>query len=186
MKAGRLSRERIERLNRVGFVWHRLNRSWEAMFTALGKYKEACSNLEVSPKKNLALSRWMGRQRQARRRGKLSKERTLQLKKLGFVWDALADRWEERFAELVAYKRAHGHCEIPTAWAENQALAKWVVNQRVFRKRGKLSLERISRLNSIGFQWKGRRQNHRSEADKAHSTEKEGAQLAARLSRAMS
>ena len=101
-----------------------------------------------------------------------------------FVCDALADRWEERFAELVAYKRAHGHCEIPTAWAENQALAKWVVNQRVFRKRGNLSPERISRLNSIDFQWKGRRQNHRNEADKR--TEKERARLAARLSRAMS
>jgi Helicase associated domain. len=78
------------------------------------------------------------------------------LEKLGFGWDALADRWEERFAELVAYKRVHGHCAIPTAWAENRALAKWVVNQRVFRNSGKLSLKRIAQLNSIGFQWKGR------------------------------
>src|SRR5439155_18552747 len=122
-------------------------------FTALRKYKEACGNLEISPKENLALSRWMDRQRQARRREKLSRERTLQLEKLGFVWDALADRWEDRFAELVAYKRAHGHCDIPTAWVENRALAKWVVNQRVLWKRGKLSLKRISRLNSIGLQW---------------------------------
>jgi Helicase associated domain len=114
MKAGRLSKERIERLNRVGFVWHRLNHSWEAMLTALGKHKGTYGNLEVSPKENPALSRWMDRQRQAKRRGKLSRERTLQLDRLGFVWDALADRWGERFAELVAYKRVHGECQLPT------------------------------------------------------------------------
>jgi hypothetical protein len=155
-KAGRLAKDRIDRLNEVGFVWHQLDHSWEGMLAALAKYKEAYGNLKVSPKENPALSRWMDRQRQARRRGKLSRERTSQLKKLGFVWDALADRWEERFVELAAYKRAHGDCAIPTAWVENPALAKWVVNQRVLWKRGKLSLKRISRLNSIGFQWKGR------------------------------
>ena len=152
-KAGRLAKDRIDRLNEVGFVWHRLNHSWEGMFSALVKYKGSCGNLEVPPKENPALSRWIDRQRQARRRGKLSRERTLRLERLGFVWDALADRWEERFAELVAYKCDHGHCAIPAAWVEDRALAKWVVNQRVFRKRGKLSLKRISRLNSIGFQW---------------------------------
>jgi Helicase associated domain len=127
------------------------------MFTALENYKESCGNLEVSPRENPALSRWINRQREARRKRKLSRERSLQLEKLGFAWNAQADCWEERFAELVAYKRIHGHCAIPTAWAENQALAKWVVNQRVFRNSGKLSLKRISRLNSIGFEWKGRR-----------------------------
>jgi len=105
MKAGRLAKDRVEQLNRVGFVWDRLNHSWERMLTTLGTYKEANGNLEVSPKENPALSRWMDRQRQARTRGKLSRQRTLQLEKLGFVWDALADRWEERFAELVAYQR---------------------------------------------------------------------------------
>ena len=128
------------------------------MFSALVKYKESCGNLEVPPKENPALSRWMDRQRQARRRGKLTKERTLQLKKLGFVWDALANRWEERFAELVVYKRAHGHCAIPTAWAEKRALAHWVVTQRIFKKSGKLSSKRISQLDSIGFQWQVKRQ----------------------------
>src|SRR5205814_10122714 len=118
-------------------------------------------NLEVPPKENPALSRWMDRQRQARRRGKLSGTRTLQLENLGFGWDVIADRWEERFAELVVYKHAHGHCAIPTAWAENRALAHWVVNQRVFRKSGKLNSKRISRLDSIGFQWRGRRQKSR-------------------------
>jgi len=47
-KAGRLAKDRIDRLNQVGFVWDRLDHSWEGMFSALVKYKESCGKLRSS------------------------------------------------------------------------------------------------------------------------------------------
>ena len=34
--------------------------------------------------------------------------------------------WEKRFAELCGFKRAHGHCEVPQSYADNNSLGTWV------------------------------------------------------------
>ncbi len=34
--------------------------------------------------------------------------------------------WEKRFAELCEFKRAHGHCEVPQNYADNNSLGTWV------------------------------------------------------------
>ena len=34
--------------------------------------------------------------------------------------------WEKRFAELCGFKRAHGHCEVPQNYADNNSLGTWV------------------------------------------------------------
>ena len=34
--------------------------------------------------------------------------------------------WEKRFTELVGFKRAHGHCEVPQNYSENPSLGTWV------------------------------------------------------------
>ena len=34
--------------------------------------------------------------------------------------------WERRFSELVDFKRAHGHCEVPQNYSENCSLGTWV------------------------------------------------------------
>jgi hypothetical protein len=62
-------------------------------------------------------------------------------------WYEIADRlmedveWEQRFAELKAYKEAHGDCNVPALWPENPQLASWVSNQRTAYSKNKLSEE---------------------------------------------
>ncbi len=34
--------------------------------------------------------------------------------------------WEKRYAELCEFKRAHGHCEVPQNYADNNSLGTWV------------------------------------------------------------
>ena len=58
--------------------------------------------------------------------------------------------WETRFNELVQYKAKHGDCNVPRSQGQ---LGKWVNNQRTIYKKGKLSQDRIDRLNGIGFDW---------------------------------
>lgn len=59
--------------------------------------------------------------------------------------------WDERFGELLAYKAEHGDTNVPLRYGTN--LGAWVVNQRIVRKKGTLSPERIKRLDEIDFIW---------------------------------
>ena len=77
------------------------------------------------------------------------------LNSLGFVWDIPDGFWEERFSELVQYKQYVGDTLVPVKWPENLELGAWVANQRVRKKQGTLSEDRISRLNEIDFHWAG-------------------------------
>ncbi len=64
-----------------------------------------------------------------------------------------SDRWEQRFADLLAFKAAHGHCNVPSSYREDPSLAVWVFNCRRQRKQGSLDADRIERLDAIGFAW---------------------------------
>jgi hypothetical protein len=79
-------------------------------------------------------------------------ERLKRLNGLGFVWDALAQQWEENFQALKAYKKEFGDCLV------NQQkvylglnLGLWLNRQR--SKKDELPLERIQRLDNLGFVW---------------------------------
>ena len=61
--------------------------------------------------------------------------------------------WEERLEKLKEYKAVHGNCRVPYKYKENLSLGSWVIRQRHKFKAGKLSDERISDLNTIGFEW---------------------------------
>ncbi len=67
--------------------------------------------------------------------------------------DSLADTWEERYGELIAFKERFGHLDVPAKWHENLQLGAWVSTQRVSRKRGMLRNDRIRRLEEINFVW---------------------------------
>lgn len=70
--------------------------------------------------------------------------------------------FQERFDELIEYKREHGHCNVPRRYGPDKSLGVWCNNIRYsFRQLqgGKhphnfISEEDIRRLDEIGFQWK--------------------------------
>ncbi|KAL3795510.1 hypothetical protein ACHAWO_007304 [Cyclotella atomus] len=62
--------------------------------------------------------------------------------------------WGRRYGQLVEFKEAHGHCNVPQRYAANVELGRWVKDQRTFKVKGKLNQERIELLEEIGFQWK--------------------------------
>ena len=55
------------------------------------------------------------------------------------------------FTDLVRYKEMHGDCTVPHKWPENLQLSNWVGTQRT--KRDRLTEERRSRLEALGFDW---------------------------------
>jgi hypothetical protein len=169
-RAGRLSRKRVRRLNQIGFDWASRGRSaefrdstdwnamWERMFSSLQKFKKRYGHCRVppGPPGNPKLSRWVPAQRKLKRKGLLKKDRQRRLQALGFDWQAgfyAKLRWERSFQRLLEFHRRFGHSHVPAEWAENRALADWVVKTRMLKRKGRLSAGKVRRLNEIGFVW---------------------------------
>ncbi len=128
---------------------------WDAMFAALVKYRRWHGDCRVPPgwSVNPELAKWVRLQRKAQRVQRLRPDRFRRLQQLGFVWHCVKDQWEQRFAELEAFKSRHGHCSVPRDWRENPRLGTWVHNQRMRKRCGEVGPERIRRLEAVGFDW---------------------------------
>jgi len=169
-RAGRLSRKRVRRLNQIGFDWVSRGRSvefrdstdwdmmWARMFSSLQKFKIRYGHCWVpaGPPGNPELNRWVSAQRKLKRKGLLKKDRQRQLQSLGFDWKAgsyAKRRWERSFQRLQEFYHRFGHSHVPAEWSENRALADWVVKTRFLKRKGRLSADKVRRLNRIGFVW---------------------------------
>ena len=154
-KRGTLSADCISQLDAIGFVWDLRDALWEEMYAALVAYRRKHGDCDVprGDLKNQRLGTWVLGQRQARKAGRLSKNHLVRLDAVGFSWRPHDSAWKEMYAALVAYKRKHGDCNVPTIHPKHQRLSEWVQNQRRSRKRGTLSADRISQLDAIGFVW---------------------------------
>ncbi|MDB9752602.1 helicase associated domain-containing protein [Oceanospirillaceae bacterium] len=62
------------------------------------------------------LGSWISLQR--KEEAKLTSEQIKRLDELKFDWAPLEDRWEMAFEHLVAYKKKHGHCEVPKSFIQ--------------------------------------------------------------------
>jgi len=84
----------------------------------------------------------------------MSDEEMRLLDLLGLTWKSRdVGTWEDRLAEVVAFKAKNGHCEIPLKYRENPKLGRFVNAMRSQRNSGRLSPERIEKLDAIGFVW---------------------------------
>jgi hypothetical protein len=69
------------------------------------------------------------------------------------------DRWIERYQDLAAYYKEHGHCNLPYTYQEDPGLVHWIKRQRhqhkriKLGKRSNLTQDRIQLLDMIGFNW---------------------------------
>ena len=87
-------------------------------------------------------------------------------KKRARTGKTVEQRWNQQFEALSEFVKEHGHARVPFAWEPNPALGKWVQNQRAAYRsetarkdgrdpstRGRMTLDRVARLDSVGFDW---------------------------------
>ncbi|MEQ1933721.1 MAG: helicase associated domain-containing protein, partial [Fimbriimonadaceae bacterium] len=146
---GEITEERVQRLNEVGFIWDAHESRWDELFRLLCAYKQAHGHLNI-PTSQTGLGSWVHIQRRAKRNGKLSEEKIQRLDEVGFAWELIDSRWEEKYNELVAYGAKHGNLSVP---ASSTVLRNWVSKQRTSKREGELSKERVQLLDKIGFDW---------------------------------
>jgi hypothetical protein len=161
--------ERALKLNDIGFEWSlsAYKDEWDERFEQLKDFQKEHGHCRVpgigdkdSATRPLAL--WVSRQRfQSTRLLPYKKEeRTQKLKDIGFEWSlpAYKDEWDERFEQLKAFQKEHGHCRVPGRRDKDSAtkpLALWVARQRLqsTRLQPYKKEERTQKLNDIGFEW---------------------------------
>jgi superfamily II DNA or RNA helicase len=155
---GKISADRVERLESVGFEWDPLNADWEFNFSKLALFKSQFGHCRVPRryKADSRLARWVEVQRVLHSKRKLTPERESKLKLLGFEMDPVGINWELSFSKLTDFKSQYGHCRVPQQYKPDPQLGKWVSHQRGFYSKGKLSQERIAKLENLGFEWKAR------------------------------
>lgn len=70
-----------------------------------------------------------------------------------------AEQWNQKIADLVEFRRIHGHCSVPYDYPPNPTLARWVKRQRYQYKlfnegqASAMTARRIQALEKIGFVW---------------------------------
>ena len=126
---GRLTEDRIRRLNDLGFVWS-LRDDWTKHYDELKEFKKQNGHCNVPARYalNRRLGIWVSAQRQQYKQMQsvppvlggprvtpLTKERIDLLDGLGFTWtirsrDSLGESWNQRLQELRDYKAVHGNC----------------------------------------------------------------------------
>lgn len=65
--------------------------------------------------------------------------------------------WETQYNNLVSYRKENGNCLVARRDKNHKQLGAWVAKQRGEKKQGKLSRERIEKLNEIDFVWVARK-----------------------------
>jgi hypothetical protein len=174
-KADKLSPEKIQRLDDIGFVWvlsqrRKLDKDdsaldpdeaqWMKRFEELLEYvqEHGNPNLPKEYKENPSLEAWVHHQRQLRKARKQTSKHVKLLNGIGFVWETdddepVDDTWLQQFGQLLKYVKQHGNAQVPLYCKDNILLGVWVGKQRQEYKANTLGSELIEKLNEIGFVW---------------------------------
>ena len=114
------------------------------------------------------------------KRSTLTNLRQRKLESIGFIWSTHNVLWEEKYVELKQYLNENGHCNVPSKFPSNPKLSVWVRCQRrqykllisKTKQQGSVSkavtskdcssqsssmtMERISKLKALGFNFNPR------------------------------
>jgi hypothetical protein len=160
-KRGKLDKEKVRCLDALGFCWAPQD-TWNQHIRDLKTFKKEHGHCDVPMRypPNPVLGHWVNGVRQWKKRGALAEDRVRCLAALGFSW-AMKQRgvqvpWEQRINDLKAFKKQHGHCNVPWEFPPDPALGIWVFNLRARKKRGELTEDKILSLDALGFCWERR------------------------------
>jgi len=150
---GKLSPFLRRKLDELGFCWDdTAHTSFDQRLAELQAFHDEHGHLNIPYATQKPLYRWLWKQRNYEREGKLSKERKEQLDAIGkILWPERAHLdtvFDQHLAELQEFYYQHGHCNIPDT--AHYPLYKWLLRKRHLEREGKLPKERKERLDAIG------------------------------------
>jgi hypothetical protein len=156
---GKLSPDRIKRLEEIGFTWDLLEEKFEKGFQETLSYKERNGNTNAPASyktpEGYPLGLWQSTLRLRYKKSKLFSDRIKRLDEIGFTWDPFEEQFEKGFRETLLYQERTGSPNSIQGYKTDEGynLGIWQGRQRRQQQQGKLSPERIKRLEEIGFTW---------------------------------
>ena len=179
-RSKKLSQERIDMLMSIKIEWDgnkaRQKLLWMGKYRKLEIFQKQYGHCKVptTTPEYLQLNSWLSKQRldyhDLKRDGsckgsnghdpQITRKRFQLLEELGVKWEnkeaSWTKLWEQRFEELKAYKAKYNTFKIPQGENKYSQLYTWMCRQRQLKKSKdgkKPSVERIAKLDSIGFEW---------------------------------
>jgi glutathionylspermidine synthase len=141
-KTKTLRKDRLDKLNEVGFEWKACKdeSTWLQYFNELLAYKSIYGHCRVPSNygRNLSLVTWVKNQRYLYKKNHIPANRLSKLNEIGFVWEVKKtddSQWLESYNELLEYKSIYGHCRVPSIYGKNLDLVAWVKHQRRLYKK---------------------------------------------------
>jgi len=159
LSSGKLVSERKAKLDALGSSWATDEgniKKWNDNYDCLKAYHTEHGNADVPShwKSNPVLAAWVSHQRQNYKKRLMPDEQIQLLQALGFTWQHRErGSWDDRLAEVVAFKATNGHCDMPVYCPENPKLGRFVNATRTQRNSGRLPADRIAKLDALGFVW---------------------------------
>lgn len=130
--------------------------SWEKNYLNLLNYKMKHGDCNVPRSyEDKTLANFVSRQRYLFKKGTLDQDKTEKLKFLEFEFyprKSKQSAWDKHYEELKEFYTEKGHSKYQKRFG-NETLYHWVLAQRVYRRKGKLSKQRIKKLDQIKFDW---------------------------------
>jgi len=167
-----MPKEKVQKLEALNVTWEgsrekKSEQRWQEMFQCLQEYKKEWGHCRVPLiyPDNQKFGNWVYTQRRRYTLQILDPKHIQQLNSIGFVWrlkpfvnlesDSWEKKWEQKYQELLLYKKANGDCNVPTAMFgyQHTPLGNWVNAQREMNCYGRLRADRKERLDKIGFVW---------------------------------
>jgi hypothetical protein len=129
-----------------------LDAMWEKGYKYLVEYVNRENSCLISSKfvteEGYKLGSWVQFQRSSREKLTLSKKCKLESLN-GWVWDALAEKWEIGFRYFQEFSRSEEHCNIPKKLlsADGYRVGQWAADQR--NRWDSIPPERKERLRAL-------------------------------------
>ena len=151
---GILTKERAERLDRLGMIWDKNDYLFERNYAAAEAYYRAHGDLNVPVRyrteNGVNLGAWLHDIK--RRRQELDADKAARLDRIGMVWESAYERnFRRGCEELRAYIAEHGAAQVPSGYTSPSGfkLGAWLAARRVNGGR-KLTRERRQALADMG------------------------------------
>jgi hypothetical protein len=136
---------------------------WNRSFNALKSFFERKGNTNLPAKYQVTfpdgevinLSLWQTKQRAKFKAGTMELDKIEKLNSLGFIWDPFLDKWNQGLKEYEIHIKKTGQYTINQKFISDSEyrLGLWCTKQRTKFKAGTLGLDKIEKLNSLGFIW---------------------------------
>ena len=154
-RQGKLSEEKVQKLKCLGIKFNsRL--SWNDKYELLKEFINKNNRLPIKNTiyKDIKLGDWLHTQKDLYRQGKLSEEKVKKLKCLNI--NILINNntvWNDKYELLKEFINKNNRLPKSVETYKDIRLGSWLNNQKHFYKKGKLSEEKVQKLESLGVKF---------------------------------